>query len=69
VALASLPNFALPGDVSASNRYYAEDIAEPLFALNPDSTLTVPTAPGLGVVVNEEALHTFTEHKEAFGHG
>jgi O-succinylbenzoate synthase len=69
VALASLPNFTLPGDISASNRYYAEDIAEPLFALNSDSTLTVPTAPGLGVAVNEEALNKFTEHKEVFGHG
>jgi o-succinylbenzoate synthase len=69
VALASLPNFILPGDISASNRYYAEDIAEPLFALNPDSTLTVPTTPGLGVTVNEAALEKFTEHKESFGHG
>jgi len=69
VALASLPNFTLPGDISASQRYYAEDIAEPLFALNPDSTLSVPTAPGLGVTVNEKALHKFTEHQEVFGRG
>jgi O-succinylbenzoate synthase len=69
VALASLPNFTLPGDISASHRYYAEDIAEPLFALNPDSTLSVPTSPGLGVTVNEKALEKFTEHKESFGHG
>lgn len=64
VALASLPNFTLPGDISASNRYYAEDIAEPLFELNPDSTLTVPATPGLGVIVNEKALEKFTEHQE-----
>ncbi len=69
IALASLPNFTLPGDISASNRYYAEDIAEPLFALNPDSTLTVPTTLGLGVTVNEKALEKYTEHKEVFGHG
>ncbi len=69
VALASLPNFTLPGDISASNRYYVEDIAEPLFTLNPDSTLTVPTTPGLGVTVNSKALEKFTEHKETFGHG
>jgi O-succinylbenzoate synthase len=69
VALASLPNFTLPGDISASNRYYTEDIAEPLFALNPDSTLSVPTAPGLGVTVNEKVLSKFTEHTEVFGHG
>ena len=69
VALASLPNFTLPGDISASNRYYTEDIAEPLFVLNPDSTLTVPTIPGLGVTVNEQALSKFTEYQESFGHG
>ncbi len=69
VALASLPNFTLPGDISASNRYYTEDIAEPPFALNPDSTLSVPIAPGLGVTVNERALEKFTERKDLFGHG
>jgi o-succinylbenzoate synthase len=69
IALASLANFTLPGDISASNRYYAEDIAEPLFTLNADSTLTVPTAPGLGVTVNMKALDKFTIQKEEFGHG
>jgi O-succinylbenzoate synthase len=69
VALASLPNFTLPGDISASQRYYTEDIAEPPFTLNPDSTLSVPTTPGLGVTVNEKALQKFTEHMESFGHG
>jgi O-succinylbenzoate synthase len=66
IALASLPNFTLPGDISASNRYYAEDIAEPLFALNPDSTLSVPTAPGLGVTVNMRTLEKYTLQKEVF---
>jgi O-succinylbenzoate synthase len=58
VALATLPNFALPGDISASARYYPEgsDIAEPNFALNPDSTLAVPTGPGLGVRIVPERL-------------
>jgi O-succinylbenzoate synthase len=53
VAVATLPNFALPGDISASARYYPEgkDIAEPNFVLNDDSTLSVPTDPGLGVRV------------------
>lgn len=69
IALASLANFTLPGDISASNRYYAEDIAEPLFTLNPDSTLTVPTAPGLGVTVNMKNLDKYTIRKEVFGHG
>lgn len=52
VHLATMPNFTLPGDISASARYYAEDIAEPIFELNQaDSTLTVPTGPGIGVEV------------------
>ncbi|NJL35254.1 MAG: o-succinylbenzoate synthase, partial [Chloroflexaceae bacterium] len=51
LALASLPNFTLPGDISASARYYREDIAAPDFVLNTDSTVTVPTGPGLGVEV------------------
>jgi O-succinylbenzoate synthase len=50
--LASMPNFTLPGDISASDRYYVEDIAEPTFRLNTeDSTITVPTGPGIGVEV------------------
>jgi O-succinylbenzoate synthase len=47
VALAALPNFTLPGDTSASGRYYAQDITEP-FVLR-DGRLEVPQGPGLGV--------------------
>jgi len=54
VALATRPNFTLPGDISASARYYQKDIAEPNFVLNDDSTLSVPTGPGLGVRVIPE---------------
>ncbi|NTW03865.1 MAG: o-succinylbenzoate synthase [Oscillochloris sp.] len=43
VALASLPNFSLPGDISASDRYFARDVVLNPFTLNPDSTLNVPT--------------------------
>jgi O-succinylbenzoate synthase len=46
-ALASLPGFTLPGDVSASDRYYAQDVTAP-FVLD-DGHLTVPTGPGIGV--------------------
>jgi O-succinylbenzoate synthase len=56
VAVATLPNFALPGDISASARYYEEDVAQPDFVLNSDSTLTVPSGPGLGVRVDAERL-------------
>jgi L-alanine-DL-glutamate epimerase-like enolase superfamily enzyme len=49
--------------ISASSRYYVEDIAEPAFTLNPDSTLSVPTAPGLGVMVNLKTLEKYTLQK------
>jgi O-succinylbenzoate synthase len=60
LALASLPGFALPGDISASERYYIEDITEQQFILNPDSTITVPDGPGLGVTINAEAVRKAT---------
>jgi O-succinylbenzoate synthase len=67
VALATLAGFTLPGDISASARYYAEDIADPPFVLNPDSTLSVPTAPGLGVKINQRNLERFTVRREVLG--
>jgi O-succinylbenzoate synthase len=56
VALASLPNFSLPGDISASDRYWEQDIIEPAFALNNDGTITVPNKPGIGVAVIRERM-------------
>ena len=66
VALASLPNFTLPGDISASKRYYREDIVEPEFTVNPDGTMNVPTGPGIGVSVNMKMLEKVTVFKESF---
>ena len=66
VALASLPGFTLPGDISASSRYYQEDIIHEPFLLNPDSTLSVPRGPGLGVSVNEEVLARVTLRRQVF---
>jgi len=60
LALASLPGFTLPGDISATDRYYVEDITQESFSLNPDSTITVPTSPGLGVTLNRNAMQKFT---------
>lgn len=66
--LASLPNFTLPGDISATDRYYHEDIAEPDFKLNvEDSTITVPAGPGIGVKVLPERLAKVRVRYEAFG--
>lgn len=53
VAFASLPGVTLPCDISATSRYYARDLTEPPFVLQPDSTLLVPQGLGLGVEVHE----------------
>lgn len=60
LALASLPNFTLPGDVSASDRYYQRDITHERFVLNPDSTIDVPAGVGLGVTIDDDALREFS---------
>jgi O-succinylbenzoate synthase len=60
LALASLPNFRLPGDISASERYYQEDITFERFSLNADSTIDVPTGAGLGVKINPEAVRRYS---------
>ena len=60
LALASLPGFVLPGDISASDRYYAEDITLERFLLNSDSTIDVPSGSGLGVTIDIDALEKFS---------
>jgi len=60
VALASLPGFTLPGDISASERYFVEDIAYPNFRVSSHGTLAVPTTPGTGVEVDEQRLERVT---------
>ena len=60
LALASLPGFTLPGDISATDRYYEVDVASPRFELNSDGTIDVPIAPGLGVDVDRSALDNFS---------
>ena len=59
VALAALPGFSLPGDTSASNRYFAEDITEH-FVLR-DGRLAVPTGQGSGVTVREELVTAWAQ--------
>ena len=58
VALAALPNFVLPGDTSASSRYFAQDLTTP-FELE-DGHLAVPTGPGIGVEVLRDVLDAVT---------
>lgn len=66
VALASLANFALPNDISASARYWQEDLIEPPFVLEQNGTIRVPTGPGLGVTVVQERLRRYTKQAKEF---
>jgi O-succinylbenzoate synthase len=58
VAMAAMPNFTLPGDTSASSRYYHRDITEPFVLV--DGRLNVPEGPGLGVNVDMAYLDSIT---------
>jgi len=60
LAIASLPGFSLPGDISASDRYFSRDVTHERFTLNSDSTIDVPDLPGLGVTIDKDALRSFT---------
>jgi O-succinylbenzoate synthase len=60
LAIASLPGFILPGDISASDRYYQRDITNESFVLNADSTIDVPNGHGLGITIDEDTLKQFT---------
>lgn len=66
LALASLPGFTLPGDISATERYYAHDIATPFFLNSEDSTITVPTGAGLGIEVDMARLTAVASKIERF---
>ena len=66
VAIASLPGYTLPGDISASDRYFERDVVDPPFTLNHDGTITVPTGLGLGVEVDLEFLEHVTVRRETF---
>jgi len=64
IALSSLPNFSLPGDVSASKRYWSEDIIEPEVTVSPRGEIVVPTTPGRGFEIVPERIEAFTVRKQ-----
>jgi len=66
VALASSPPFGLSSDLSASDRYYREDLIEPPFVLGPGSTLAVPRGPGIGVEVVDRVLRRHRRASRTF---
>lgn len=63
LALAAMPGFTLPGDTSASARYFVDDITEP-FVMAADGTMAVPTGPGVGVVPRHDRLLETTIRSE-----
>jgi len=64
IALSTLPNFILPGDVSASKRYWEEDIIDPEVAVSPKGTIRVPTGPGIGFEPRLDRIDKLTVRKE-----
>jgi o-succinylbenzoate synthase len=68
VALASLPNFSLPGDLSPSARYWERDIVTPEWTMDRDGMVRVPRdAPGMGVSVDLDRVENLTVRREVLG--
>jgi O-succinylbenzoate synthase len=64
IALATLPNFMLPGDVSASRRYWARDIIQPAVDVTPRGTIEVRDQPGFGYELDRDYIDSITVRKE-----
>jgi o-succinylbenzoate synthase len=64
IALSTLENFSLPGDVSASRRYWKEDITEPAVEVSSQGEIAVPTGPGRGFEVRPDLIERLTVRKE-----
>jgi len=60
IAMSTLPGFTLPGDVSASQRYWSEDIIEPGVEVTAKGTIRVPNTPGLGYAVRRDRIEKLT---------
>jgi o-succinylbenzoate synthase len=64
IALSTLPNFSLPGDVSASKRYWKEDIIEPEVEVSPQGMIAISDQPGRGYRVKPDLIEKLTVRKE-----
>lgn len=64
IALSTLPNFTLPGDVTASKRYWSEDIIEPEVTVSRQGTIRVPTEPGIGFQPRLDLIERLTVRRE-----
>jgi o-succinylbenzoate synthase len=66
IAMSTLPGFTLPGDVSASRRYWKQDIIHPEVTVTAQGTIRVPQTPGLGFTPDLDLIEKVTVRKEAF---
>lgn len=66
IAMSTLPGFVLPGDVSASRRYFAEDTVRPPVTVTPRGTIVVPPAPGLGYNLDWDRIRSATFRQAEF---
>jgi O-succinylbenzoate synthase len=66
IAMSTLPGFVLPGDVSASRRYWSQDIIDPEVTVSAKGTIAAPGKPGLGYVPNLARIEKLTARKETF---
>ena len=64
IAMSTLAGFTLPGDVSASSRYWEEDVIDPPVTVSPGGTITPPDAPGIGFDVKMDRIQRLTVRKE-----
>jgi O-succinylbenzoate synthase len=64
IALSTLPNFTLPGDVTASKRYWHEDVIDPEVTVSSRGTITVPQGPGIGFTPRRELIEKLTTRTE-----
>ncbi|HKT13061.1 MAG TPA: o-succinylbenzoate synthase [Terriglobia bacterium] len=66
IAMSTLPGFVLPGDVSASRRYWSQDIIDPEVTVSAKGTIAAPRKPGLGYAPNLARIEKLTARKETF---
>ena len=64
IALSTLENFSLPGDVTASRRYWVEDVIDPEVVVTPQGTIRVPDTPGIGYTPLIDRIEAITARKE-----
>lgn len=64
IAMSTLANFSLPGDVSASKRYWTEDVIEPEVQVTPRGTIVAPSGPGIGFAPRLDRIESITHRRE-----